>query len=193
MNYLAHSLFCESNDHILVGQYCGDFVRGNDLAHFPEGVQSGIRLHREIDKYTDRHPQNLQARALFQKPYRRFAGIIIDVLYDHYLASNWHRYCDIPLTEHADFVYTALDRHFDLLPPDLQRFARRTIESRVLESYTDIDSVSRVLALIARRSERFNVLENTAIVIEENGVALERSFKRFFPDLQAHIHLVTHS
>ena len=63
----------------------------------------------------------------------------------------------------------------------------------MLESYTDIDSVSRVLALIARRSERFNVLENTAIVIEENGVALERSFKRFFPDLQAHIHLVTHS
>ncbi len=111
----------------------------------------------------------------------------MDVLYDHYLASNWHRYCEISLTEHAEFVYSALDQHIDLMPPDLQRFARRSIDNRVLESYTDIDSVSRVLGFIAQRSERFSVLANTRSVIEEHDTALAHNFEHFFPDLQAHI------
>lgn len=111
----------------------------------------------------------------------------MDVLYDHYLACNWHRYCDIPLEQHADFVYSALENHFDLLPPDLQRFARRSIDSRVLESYLDGDSVTHVLSLISQRSERFAVLADTGAVIEEHDTALQQSFDKFFPELSAHI------
>ena len=187
MNYLAHSLFTDSDELLVVGQYCGDFVRGGNLQGFPPRVRDGISLHRRIDSYTDSHPVNLQARNLFSKPYRRFAGIITDVLYDHFLAQNWQEFSDISLQSHAEFVYGAQQNHFDLLPPDLQRFATMVIERNALVSYLDITTVEQVLERISRRSPRFQTLATASGPMRDNYQQLRGCFDDFFPDLVENI------
>ncbi len=187
MNFLAHSLFADSRPPVIVGQFCGDFMRGGSLEQFPEAVREGIVLHRQIDSYTDAHPVNLEARRLFQAPFRRFAGILTDVVYDHYLARNWATYSELPLREHVDQVYQALDSHFELLPLDLQRFARFVIDKDILASYLEFDAVERALSRISRRSERFLVLEEAGAVLLEHDQPLSDCFARFFPDLQAQV------
>ena len=190
MNYLAHSLFSNADEFILVGQYCGDFVRGSDLDQYPEGVRTGILWHRRIDSFTDQHPANLRARNYFSKPHRRFAGIITDVLYDHFLARNWHQFSDLPLEEHVAFVHAALQQHVGVMPPQLQRFSRIVVEQNALMSYLQFESVEQVLQRISQRSPRFIPLASAGDPLIEHQHALRACFDEFFPDLVAHMNAV---
>ncbi len=187
MNFLAHSLFAQQDPQKIVGQFCGDFIRGNNHGHLPEAVQEGIRLHRRVDSYTDRHPVNASARALFEPPWRRFAGILTDVVYDHYLVREWHNYSTMPLQEHVDMVHEALETHFELLPLNLQRFARHLIDRNILLSYDSFDAVEKALYRISGRSPRFFILAEAGPVIERETDELKRLFKQFFPELMNHM------
>ncbi len=183
MNFLAHTLFANGDPELIVGQYCGDFVRGNRIEHFPHRVQQGIRMHRAIDQYTDAHAANLTARNAFEKPYRRFAGIITDVVYDHYLARNWRDYSDIALQDHAEIVYSALQEHDEILPSSLRRFARVVTERNMLVSYQQFEAVDVALNQISKKSTRFSVLASAAAVARDREGVLETCFQEFFPDL----------
>jgi len=107
MNFLAHSLMGFDDDALIAGQFCGDFVRGRDLSQFPEAVERGIRMHRFLDIYTDSFPALQAARADIQQLPRRFSGIVVDVLFDHYLARNWKAVSDITLSEHQTLTQRA--------------------------------------------------------------------------------------
>ena len=191
LNFLAHTLFAQQFDtngevsldaELVVGQYCGDFVR-SEIGHFPSRVQLGIRQHRAIDSYTDAHALNLHARNLFEKPFRRFAGVIVDVAYDHYLSVHWDRFSTLTLDEHAGQVYAALERYQPILPAALQRFSRVVIDQQVLTSYGELAAVERTLHRISRRSERFAVLAQGGEPLANVSAELEAYFLEFFPDL----------
>lgn len=187
MNFLAHSLFAEQDAEKIVGQFCGDFIRGNRHGHLPQAVQDGIALHRRVDSFTDQHPVNAQARALFEPPWRRFAGILTDVVYDHYLVRDWHTYSALPLNEHIEMVHDALERHFELLPLNLQRFARHLIDRDVLMSYSSFEAVEQALYRISGRSPRFFILAEAGPAIAQESDELFRLFRLFFPDLMDHM------
>lgn len=176
-------MFANQNAELIVGQFCADFIRGTSLDEFPDAVRQGIVLHRAIDGFTDRHPVNLEARRWFVSPYRRFAGILTDVVYDHYLARNWSLYSDVTLHDHVAIVHDALDTHFELLPLGLQRFARYVIDKNVLVSYLHFDAVEDALSRISRRSERFLVLDQAGSEVNRLDTELSGCFARFYPDL----------
>lgn len=187
MNFLAHSLFANQNQEMIVGQFCGDFVRGSNLDAFSETIQAGIFLHRKIDSYTDQHPVNLEARQFFAPPYRRFASILTDVVYDHYLARTWSLYSQADLQQHIEHVHESLENNFELLPPRLQRFARMVIDEKVLISYLQFDAVEEALVRISWRSSRFKILEQSGDVVRQLDEQLSECFARFFPDLITHV------
>lgn len=187
MNFLAHSLFAQQDPQKIVGQFCGDFIRGNNHTHLPAAVQDGIRLHRQVDSFTDRHPLNATARGLFEPPWRRFAGIFTDVVYDHYLVREWHSYSDMPIEDHVDMVHDALLSNYEILPLNLQRFARHLVDRQVLLSYRNFDAVEKALYRISGRSPRFFLLSEAGPVIERQSEELNRLFKLFFPDLIEHM------
>src|SRR6478609_8124795 len=92
MNLLAHALLAGGDDDVRFGSMIGDFVRGAIDPALPDGVRGGIALHRAVDAYTDAHAEVVAARALFEPPYRRYAGILLDVWFDHLLARDWPRH-----------------------------------------------------------------------------------------------------
>jgi acyl carrier protein phosphodiesterase len=85
VNHLAHALLAGPNDDVLLGSLLGDFWRGAPDPGWPEGVRAGVVLHRKIDVYTDSHPLVAAARSHFGTPWRRYAGILIDIYFDHVL------------------------------------------------------------------------------------------------------------
>jgi len=76
----------------MLGSLIGDFVRGRIDPALPPKVRAGIALHRAIDAYTDAHADVAAARALFEPPFRRYAGILLDMWFDHLLARQWARF-----------------------------------------------------------------------------------------------------
>ncbi len=88
MNYLAHAYLSFGQDEVLVGNFIGDFVKGKMMSTFPQEVQNGIRLHREIDKFTDTHPLVRAGQSYLRPLFRHYSTVITDIFFDYYLAKN---------------------------------------------------------------------------------------------------------
>ncbi len=185
MNYLAHLYLAEQSREGLLGSLLGDFVKGRLDDRYPETVRRGIALHRAIDSFTDAHPLHLASRNRIGSQRRRYAGIIIDVCYDHFLCRHWSDYSSESLACFAGRVYDVLGERQDDLPGRLRRIAPYMIADDWLGSYSDLTNVGRALDGIAQRIARSNPLAGALTEIEANYTALDDDFRRFFPELQA--------
>jgi len=183
VNFLAHSLFADGDSERLAGQFAGDFVRGKDLSGFSPAIAVGIQMHRFIDSFTDHHPAAIAVRDVFDPPVRRFAGIITDVVFDHYLATDWVKYSDRDLSEHIEYVHESLRRHNDALPHSLQRFARFIKAEGVLESNVTFAGAATTLHRLAQRSDRFAPIADGAAVAQQHEPELRAAFDTLFPEL----------
>lgn len=88
----------------MLGSLIADFLRGAIDPAMARGVRIGVALHRAVDVYTDAHPQVVAARARFAPPYRRYAGILLDMWFDHLLAREWERHGDGSLHDFSQRV-----------------------------------------------------------------------------------------
>ncbi len=105
-----------------LGGLMGDFVHGQPDPALPERLITGIRLHRAVDVYTDAHAEVAAARALLPSPYRRYAGILLDMWFDHLLARDFERWSGRGLEPYSAGVRDLLLRHESSLPAGLRRF-----------------------------------------------------------------------
>lgn len=196
MNYLAHVFLQRSSPDLLIGGLLGDFVKGTLDARFSPTVQEGILLHRAIDRYTDGHPTVRASTTLISPLRRRFAGILIDVFYDHFLTRHWHRYSEQTLEAFTHQAYKILASRSPSYPERLQRILPIMTEQDWLASYMHIESVDTALHGIARRFQRYPraaVLGDSVQELIENYDALERQFLDFFPDLIAFVNRTSYS
>ena len=184
MNFLAHSLLGFDDSALISGQFCGDFVRGRDLSQFPEQVARGIRLHRHLDVYTDNFPELLSARQEMTGVPRRFVGIIVDVLFDHYLAANWPIYSDVALSAHAINIQGSLREHEDVFPESLKKFMVALEKHSILENNLHLASIELTLKRISQRSAKFAALAVSQEQLIPWRDLLEDRFKDFYPSLE---------
>lgn len=183
VNLLAHAFLANSVPDRIVGQMCGDFVRGTDLSAYPPLIQIGIRSHRAVDTFTDKHADNIAARNLFDSPHRRFAGIAVDVVYDYFLANDWHNYSDTPLQDYTALVSSSLQTHHELLPVGLQRFKQLLDTEDTLYRNLQRDHIDLTLQRIAGRRKSLAPLATISPLLWSQEQALKSCFDRFFPQL----------
>jgi acyl carrier protein phosphodiesterase len=187
MNYLAHVYLAGEDEQAIIGSLMGDFVKGRVDPQRPRAIREGIWLHRRIDTFTDAHPLVLQSKRRVHPDFRRYAGILVDMFYDHYLARDWTRYAAGPLEPFARRVYAIVDMHYDKLPPKMQRSMRYMLRHDLLQSYRDIDGIARALRGIEGRLSRPSRLGEAAGELERHYLALQQDFEGFFPQLVAHV------
>ena len=183
VNFLAHSLFGFGNSGLMAGQFCGDFVRGSDLSRFTPDIEVGIRLHRHLDRFTDTHPALLPVRQNMPGVAQRFAGIVVDVMFDHYLAKRWNEISDISIEDHAEQVHAALKQHEESLPESLKRFAVLMRREGILQGNVRLSSIELTLSRIAKRSAKLSSIALKEKQLEPLRDALIEPFNHFLPDL----------
>jgi len=187
MNHLAHLLLAGDDPALQLGALLGDHVRGDVAASgYSDAVCRGILLHRKIDSWTDQHPLLAQARGLFEPPLRRYAGIMLDVYFDHLLSRNWNAYCALSLDEFNHQILALLQQHRAMLPPDLQRFHRYARRTNVLARYADSTMLEQVFIGISRRLTHANPLPQALPALQQHDAALRSQFTHFWPQLQNH-------
>jgi acyl carrier protein phosphodiesterase len=183
MNYLAHMLCCDDSPASMLGNFLADFVKGNVEGRFPHEVAEGIRHHRKVDYFTDTHEVFGASRQLISSPRRRYAGIIIDVLYDHFLATNWDQYCTTTLDEFVDRVYENLSRRCVSVPYPVPLVINKMVREDWFRSYRTVDGIDRTLKRISRRLRHENPLATSIEELEPNYDILQDHFHSFFPQL----------
>ena len=187
MNFLAHIYFSGNHEKILVGNFMGDYVKGKDYLKYPEDIRKGILLHRQIDFYTDSHPVVRQSKKQIDEFYRKYAGIIIDIFYDYFLAINWLEYSPVPLSEFTEEVHDLLKKYYNVFPPGIRNWFPNFIRNNWLLSYSSIGGIESVLH---RMSSRTSLPEYTRFAIdvlrkEQDG--LQGEFSQFFADIRSFV------
>jgi acyl carrier protein phosphodiesterase len=187
MNFLAHILCSASSPDAQLGNFIADFVKGRVDGRFPRAVAAGILDHRKADLFTDSHEIFSASRRLISRGRRRFSGVIIDVLYDHFLIAGWDRYSSVGLDKFVGTVYENFGRSGAPLPHPVPMVIAKMVREDWLRSCGTVDGLDRTFWRISRRLSRENTLGSSVAELEANYFALHGHFHCFFPQLLAHI------
>lgn len=184
MNFLAHIYLSGKNEELILGNFIADSIKGKKYLKFPPGVQKGILLHRKIDSFTDSHPIVKRSTSKLHKNYSHYAGVIVDIFYDHFLASQWEQYSDIPLEFFVADFYKLLQKNFELLPAPIQNFLPYMVAENWLLSYANIPGISRILYQMNIRTKNIVQMDRAVNELKEHYGEFEQEFGEFFPKLQ---------
>ena len=188
MNFLAHLCLTNGDSGLMLGGLFGDFVRGRRaLRKFPEPVRQGIVLHRYIDRCTDHSAVVKKLRRGFPREFRRYAGIIIDLAFDHELAVNWWRYMPGSLERFDVEARDLLRDNSELVPEGLTNFMRYADRHGLFTAYREEDVILFALAGVGTRLSRPNPLHRVAEVWPELAPEFKVAFRQLFPEIQSDV------
>jgi len=183
MNFLAHIYLSDENEHIKIGNFIADSIKGKNYGHLPYQIQKGIKLHREIDSFTDTNKIFKVSKRRLHKRYGHYDGVIIDILYDHFLAKNWVSYSNTPLKEYTENFYEILKSNYDFLPDKVKNLMPYMIEDNWLLNYSNFQGIENVLHGMNRRtknkSQMHLAIEDLKLYYDDLG----NDFQLFFKEL----------
>lgn len=183
MNFLAHLYLSGDNEEVITGNFIADHVKGEAVMKFTPGIQSGIRFHREIDAFTDSHPEFLKTRERLNGNYRKYAGVVADMFYDHFLSANWNKYSGESMDDFTDRMYAILIRRYPILPEKSQRFIAYMKKFNWLSGYGTYEGLGRALNGMAIRTPFKSGMENAVKDLKLNYDLYQDEFRLFFPEM----------
>lgn len=185
MNYLAHLLLAGNDPDTVVGNFLGDFVKGHPEGRYRDPVVSGIRMHRRLDSFTDHHPSVHRCILALPAGRRRFAGIVVDIAFDHILARDWQAADADAFRAFRHDIYQLLSAHRAELPPRAQQVSTAMQRDDWLLGYASPGGVATALAGMSRRLSRPNPLATMAADMFPRLDTIEAEFRQFWPAAKA--------
>ncbi len=191
MNLLAHAILSPAdNDPFLVGNLTADWIKGRSRRALPAGIQSGFLFHRHIDTFTDMHPLVATCTDALSDKWNRYAGILVDIFFDHVLAVNWRRYADQPLEQFIGRTYDVLRAHRQLLPEPIHFAIDALTTDDWFSTYSTLEGIRLTLARMSMRLRARGHSIDLSVAADDfpqHRAAFENAFFQFFPQLQRHL------
>ncbi|GAW96114.1 MULTISPECIES: ACP phosphodiesterase [Colwellia] len=187
MNYLAHLYLAQPNADSHFGNLLGDFGGKVHAQQLSTGVQLGLENHYLVDRFTDSHSAVKQAKNLFSTERRRFAGIALDVLFDHFLIRHWSRFHQTPLRQFKQSSYALLNENLSYMPSKMQQVVTPMTQNDWFKEYETVAGIGFALDNIAKRIRFANQFSGCIADINRHYGELEAVFLAFFPELITHV------
>ena len=187
LNFLAHQSFSFDSKPVMVGNFIADTVTGSISDAYSHGIQLGIHVHRAIDQYTDSHPIVLETRKLLYPHFGKYAAVVQDVYYDHFLAIHWGDYRDDRLKDFVQQVYALLNTNKDIMNAKALRILHYMELHDWLTNYANTQGIDRALRGLSHRASFPSNMENGIPPLIDNFNALNQHFITFFPELENEI------
>jgi len=184
MNFLSHLYLAGDSEGLIIGNFIADSVKGSAFKLFPPEIKKGILLHRKIDSFTDAHPVVEQSKQRLREKYKKYACVIVDIYYDHYLAVNWKAYSNEELHQFTQNIYTIIKNNYSILPAKSALFTKYMLQHNILFEYSRLEGIERVLYGMSRRATFQSDMEYAVNDLKEHYSLFENEFRTFFPDLQ---------
>ena len=193
LNLLAHlHLSANCPPDILTANVLADYLgRYDPVVKMPEKMVArlmpGIRLHREIDSFTDQHNVVAEARNLISSPRRRLAGVIVDIAFDYYLTRHWEEFS-------IEDRETTISRGYAIMSMVASTGLSRKTQSLIskmrannwLSAYGTLEGQRLTYQRVSRMSDAFTALAGAEEEIVKRDSEIDRCFLAFYPDLQRH-------
>jgi len=187
VNWLAHVLLSENHIEHQLGNLLTDPLKAKAWEGASERIHRGIMMHKKIDSFTDSHPIVSRSKVILTKR-GHLKGVVLDILYDHFLSLHWDKFCTIDREEFLEVFRTkALLLDVDDYPEKAQDIIRRVVLNRQLSSYAHMDGVvaafRRIDGRLSDRAKSKDTSTRYIPLIAKERKALEADFLLFFPEL----------
>lgn len=186
MNFLAHIYLSGNNEFIKIGNFMADGIRGKQFENYSKEIQKGILLHRAIDTFTDAHPIFRESTKRLHEHYHHYAGVIVDIFYDHFLAKNWKNYSDEDLDNYVADFYQSLHNNYDLLSDKTQKMLPYMEKQNWLLSYQSIEGIHQILTQMDRRTQNTSNMRFASEELQEYYSEFEQEFSSFFEEIKSY-------
>jgi acyl carrier protein phosphodiesterase len=183
MNFLGHIFLSGEEDEIILGNFIADHVKGKIQHEYPQRVIKGIQLHRAIDHFTDHHPIVIQGSRRLNGDFGRYGTVIIDMYYDHFLASLWSDYHHEPLEIFTQRIYKQLLPYLEIMPARTQHMLPYMVRDNWLAGYAETEGLSAALNGMSRRAKFNSGMESATAFLLNNYEVFKEEFKLFMPDI----------
>jgi acyl carrier protein phosphodiesterase len=183
LNYLAHLFLSGNEEEILIGNFIADFVKGKSKDGFPGKIKNGIELHRAIDDFTDHHEITSEGKKRLYPDQHKYAPVVLDVFYDHFLAKNFHLYSKRSLAVFSADAYEIIDSYREILPDRVKAFFPYMKQHNWLLNYSSFDGIDRSLKGLSSRVAFANNMDKAISCLKSGYSLYEKEFSAFFPEL----------
>lgn len=184
MNYLAHLYLSGHDEALRFGNFIADGIRANQYKHYPERIQEGIVFHRKIDSFTDAHPIFREHCKLFFPEHGHYSRVILDVIYDHFLAESWDNYHPESLEDYTTQFYKSTQEKKELIPDKMQRLFELMQKQNWLVEYRSIKGLERILFNMSKRTSFPSNFPAAIKTIKVQKVQMMKEFSSFFFELE---------
>lgn len=188
MNYFAHLYLAQPTSDSFLGNLLGDFRKGTNVTTYPIAVQAGLKNHIMVDNYTDNHRLIKDAKKLFSRETRRFSGVALDVLFDHYLINDWQQYHTTDFEVFKRDCYRLLASRLGVMPEPMHRVMTSVIERDWFAHYATQAGTLQAIENIAKRIRFPNRFASISEEVAYNDKELKQRFREFFPQLVEEVH-----
>ena len=186
MNFLAHAYLSGNSEDLLIGNFIADAVKGSAINEYSGTIKHGILMHRSIDTFTDTHAVVHQSIERLRPNYHKYAGVLVDIFYDHFLAKNWNEHSTLELKTFTTKVYSVMQTNYALLPQRSQQMLPYMIRYDWLTNYAKLEGIQKVLIGMSRRTSFVSNMEKAIPDLEKDYDLFENEFRAFFPELVEH-------
>jgi acyl carrier protein phosphodiesterase len=187
VNFLAHIYLSGESDDEKFGNFIGDYVKGADYNKYSADVRKGILLHRAIDFFTDSHPVVRRSKLRFANAYHKYAGVIVDIFYDHILAVNWNQFYPEELTWYTERFYYLVESRFNQLPKAMQGFITSLLKNDWLMAYSTFQGIEKVLKGMSLKTSLPDETDFAMNLLHTQNDQIAEEFFEFFPHLINHV------
>lgn len=189
MNILAHAYLSGKHTELIIGNFIGDFIKGDPAHsrhHLSAGEIAGVRLHRAIDTFTDAHPDVAAVRDLLHPRCHKYAGAAVDIFFDYFLANDFYSLTGEYLTTFVSQFYQTIRGNETKLPSAAARMADYMIRQDWLTNYQFIEGIDRSLKGVSRRTSYASGLDTAIEDLERYHDRIAQHFQYFWPALVDH-------
>jgi acyl carrier protein phosphodiesterase len=183
MNYLAHIALSGEKTDIMIGNFIGDFIKGNDYNNYPKDLKKGMLLHRAIDSFTDNHPLTIQSKRRFYSEYPKVGGIITDIIYDYFLCQQWNKFYSIELNDFIANTYTTLKHNKNKFPKEMDYLYQHLIKNDWFQRYQTQEGTALTLTEIGKRLKYPKDLGFAFNIVNDNFSSFDDEFSEFYKEL----------
>ena len=183
MNFLAHALLAGESPALIVGGVAGDWVKGMLPGNLPQDIARGVALHRAIDAYVESNAAFCRSRARVSQPRKRYAGILVDIFYDHLLARDWENVHHRPLHDYCAGVYEMIGARMDELPPDAHHALRLMASQDWLSSYATLEGIADVMMRMSRRVRQPEMLAHSEEELVAHYEGFAEDYREWLADM----------
>ena len=181
MNFLGHLYLAGRDPSLRFGNFIADHIKGIPLDFYPPDIQRGIMMHRAIDYYTDSHPAMAECRTFFRPAYQKYAGVVLDVVLDHFLCREWGQLSQARLRPFIYHFYFQMVMRWKWLPPFWKQNLPSLIRDNRLYRYRRIEGICESLDIMARTT---SLPDGSALVRD----VLTNHYEELLPHVMLFLH-----